>query len=175
MKSVFDQLVHLIHEKLADKSIEFAIGEPELAVHGATRRVVWVKQGGRLLPPVRSSITLSNGLLVKALYTNALVVFAYVSAEDDGALEMVWADVLNAVYDTLGPTAVPAAYGFPDESVRGASSSGERELLQPFEWQLLISRRGDKPVGPTVSGSSTVIVQAFDTVFSLDNPEPHDP
>lgn len=169
MKSSFERVVEAIHAKLRDRDVEFAVGQAELSAHGGPKRVVWVQRGGRLAPPTRGAFMhpQNSQLRVRPLLSNIVSVQAFIQAPDAGELEQLWTDVLTATRAVFGSGSTAIDYVLAGSN--NISGRGDRaELMQTFEWTLVLAERGGRQHDSTTSGAGTVTVLAFETTEDLD-------
>lgn len=144
MPSVFEECVDRVHALLADQGVECGKFRKSIEVRSGPRRVCWVPKGGRIEAPstsgVRSCSGPSQAERVKVIHSSKLTVDAHIMAESFEALEVLHANVLNAVRSGLGNAAEPGAYFIATQSDKGFGETyGGRELLtQQFEFDLAV-------------------------------------
>lgn len=173
MKSSLERVVEAVQARLRDRSVESAIGPSALAAHSGERRVVWVQRGGRLTPANRGPFTHPTrpNIRVRPIHQNITTVQAFLRAPDVGELELLWTDMLTAVRTVLGSSSVAQDYAMaPNDAVSGRGDMAE--MVQTFEWTLLLSEMSSKPIDSTTSGTGTVTIEAFLTTDALYIPEP---
>lgn len=148
MASSLQTLVDDIETKLADATVEFAVGRKELYVQTDKRRVVWAWPGGTINSASQAGRYDCSGEAISNLYDDFREIHAHIQAESLEAMDLLHKAVLRAVRDSFtGAESAnqPGRYWVPTQQAEAAANmAGDMEyLIQSFVWNMRVGSKED--------------------------------
>lgn len=141
MPSTLDVLVQAVHDKLVDVP-SCGIGVLALSENQKPPRIVWVPQGGHIVPPrLREDVQYElKGKKYKArhIHDDLLKVSAHVWAADYEKLERLRGRVLSAVRECFKTASEPGEYTIATHAEKAGYMVNGHAGWQSFVWRLRI-------------------------------------
>jgi hypothetical protein len=148
-EQIVDEIESAYQTHTGDNSVTFRFGELSRADRESSRRVVFVRTGGKLEPPKRTGGKwMRNGFEASAArFDKVEQVTAHIYDPDAGNVELIHENLMVAISDALKTAVnVDGDYIWRTEAGGAAHLTRTAKIEQPMTWRLAIPSRAHRLV-----------------------------
>lgn len=172
MTSRLDDFVTAIDVQLADATVNLVAGRLRLNEHATQRQAIFTRQSGELTfsrapgrTPFGAPVS-GEGTFTRQVFTRSEMIEVTLRAADEEALDLLFDQFVNAVFEVCGPNAFEEtnAYEWVGEDSSSAGAWDSRNPGIKFQLNVRLSSRGQPRPYAVIAVTSADVTEGDETV-----------